>query len=277
MQSSVSSRDRIVRALADRGGWASLQGLAEDIDLDASTTHRHLAHLLRAGAVVKEGGGKETTYGLKPRIEVSWTGTSSRETASDSDHWLHWQWTGQGPVDWRFPLVSRIPQVDGQRTMQRFLEHCWQRGLLGPLGIMQAPPGEKTSSEPSRRMMERIGQDMDRLRDGLTFIVFGSYARGDARRDSDLDVLVITPPDWALDNGAKRPADRLQDLVDEFNLGSLVPVDLVTRQREHPEEEFPKGLWFAICTEGLTVHTTNLGEYIEDFGGRRLRYADDER
>jgi len=51
-------------------------------------------------------------------------------------------------------------------------------------------------------------------------ILFGSYVRGDATRDSDLDVLVVTSDEV---ESPRRESDRLRNSVSDVNM----PMDIV--------------------------------------------------
>lgn len=68
-------------------------------------------------------------------------------------------------------------------------------------------------------ILSEVVRRIRRLRDPDLVVLFGSHARGDARSDSDLDLLVVLP-------GATHPR-RESVLLGEALAGLGVPVDLV--------------------------------------------------
>ncbi|MBF0589002.1 MAG: nucleotidyltransferase domain-containing protein [Magnetococcales bacterium] len=54
-------------------------------------------------------------------------------------------------------------------------------------------------------------------------ILFGSYARGDAKPDSDVDLLVITSESYGPHNSRRKPLTRLERSLSRIR----IPVDIV--------------------------------------------------
>ncbi len=81
-----------------------------------------------------------------------------------------------------------------------------------------------------------------------TIVLFGSYARGDAREDSDVDFLVIEPKLIAKRAETVRLRDTLRPL--------RIPVDVVATSSETYEKwaRTPGTLYHDIAHEGRVLH-----------------------
>jgi len=79
-------------------------------------------------------------------------------------------------------------------------------------------------------------------------ILFGSHARGDAREDSDVDILVVE----------ERPADRLREMVRLNRLlrGLEVAVDLlvVSEEKFNHWRDTPGNIYFEASSEGRVLY-----------------------
>ena len=78
-------------------------------------------------------------------------------------------------MDWRFPLLTQIPDVTAQQTLLALLLRIQEKGLLFPADL-------GTRERPVPHL-------------GLSLIVYGSSARGTARPGSDVDLLSIQDED----------------------------------------------------------------------------------
>lgn len=96
-----------------------------------------------------------------------------------------------------------------------------------------------------------VAETVECLRDavpvGTQIIVFGSYARGEARADSDLDLLIVEP----------EVADRAAESVRLASLlgRRLVPADVVVMSRSAYERErtVPNTLAYRAAREGKVL------------------------
>ncbi|WP_456421086.1 nucleotidyltransferase family protein [Thermococcus sp.] len=94
--------------------------------------------------------------------------------------------------------------------------------------------------EVKEKLAEILGDDL------VEVILFGSYARGEAREDSDVDVLVVVK--------------KLPDLEEEWEIGELM-TDLVLRYGvvfsiityPHKPEMFQDPLIMAVARDGVRV------------------------
>ena len=75
------------------------------------------------------------------------------------------------------------------------------------------------------KLLEEAKPDLARRFGVQRLAVFGSYARGDQREDSDVDILVEVDPSIGL---------RFVDLADEIEAMLGVPVELVSRRAIKP-------------------------------------------
>lgn len=99
-------------------------------------------------------------------------------------------WKVNDLPDWRFPLVSRVPDAPARASLNRLLDLAWERRWI------PGKPGAGKSRGGFR---------------GITFVVYGSCAEGTARAGSDVDLVGILGPQ-------ARAADDLRDLVAEVNV-----------------------------------------------------------
>lgn len=219
-------REKLIRALvaaqfdAEKGPrtGATLSRLADFVGLSAPVVLRHLDVLMRAGVVEKVPVPKSraSLYRARPFFQATWV---------DPNLGIVAQWESTMGLDWQFPLASRVPDHRAQQTLRKLLPSAHQKGLLAPR---------------DRRGKPSPGGDLPAL------VVHGSCARGEARLDSDLDLVVFV--------GAATAATRKawKDFIAEANLWGMRSIDmrLLTLEglRESPPD-FQKNL----TREGITV------------------------
>lgn len=258
------SWDQILDVLQAQPSPVSLATVADQLDLAASTVHRHLEEMDRVGLVKKTGHRKEARYEPLPYVAAFWTGPAVGRVRSPRTPWLRIHWAHTAQIDWRFPLVSRLPDREAQQTLVRLLDAAWQRGILTPWLLPM-----KMSGLADQIPQKRRDETMRRLADpghheGTTWVVYGSAARGDARSESDIDLLVILPADHP-ENQPQPPLKSLiERLVDDINLGATRTLDLVTVTRDGFFDDLPTPLRRAIVRQGMTIYSTvEGGDFIE--------------
>lgn len=176
--------NRKTRALPDHAAIAplALKDIAQRAGIQPPTALAHLNRLQQEGKVGRVDRPEGPRYAVLPFIRCEWT---------DPDHGVQAAWQSSLPVDWRFPLVSRIPDPAAQAFLLEWLDRAQARSLL--------PPNRSRFEAQAPQPHE------------LHVVVYGSCARGDANAKSDLDILLHgTLP--------KRMAERLADLAHEVGL-----------------------------------------------------------
>ena len=78
-------------------------------------------------------------------------------------------------------------------------------------------------------IVERIRDVIHRVNPGMQTILFGSEARGDARQDSDIDLLILVDADRITLAEESRITDDLYNI--EFETGVLINPKVVTRKQ----------------------------------------------
>jgi len=101
------------------------------------------------------------------------------------------------------------------------------------------------SQRTIRAMARKIGREFHPRQ----VVLFGSYARGEATEDSDVDLLVVM--DQVGPRG-KRSAPILKMLAEEY----LVPVDVIVRSSDTVQrwKDVPGSFTQQVLTEGVVVY-----------------------
>jgi predicted nucleotidyltransferase len=93
-----------------------------------------------------------------------------------------------------------------------------------------------------------------------SIIVFGSFARGEARADSDIDVAVGAPPAYVDDDAW---LETLAAWVEDVETFAASPVaDIVVSRTDLVEREH-EPLWDRIRNEGIVIAGSSLDELLE--------------
>ena len=231
------------------------------IALSSASIHRNLMAMVEAGIIRREGDRKNAVYAPIEQVEVVWT-------AKFGDRWRRMVWQTKPPMDWRHPLVGRISDGQARAVIHRFLEALEDAGLTWPWTLVD-------EGTQNGEVGGKLGEHRDHA--GITVIVFGSCARGDARPDSDVDLLVIAPygvPEEKHQGPEKTGRRRNGPLVDcresildiaaGINLGASRVLDITFAGRDQTGFTVPSALRQDIIKDGVTVFTTQgTEEFVE--------------
>jgi predicted nucleotidyltransferase/DNA-binding transcriptional ArsR family regulator len=266
-----TTRARLLEALVEAGDSMTLTEVAEAIGLTPSATHRQLGLLVEEGAVSRKGSQKEARYRLAPSFHALWT------HAPETGGAVAEEWTHRGPIDWRFPLVSRVPDAPAQWGICRLLDECSRRGMFTPWLL---PPHVDLRSNGSNLEWANLdpGERERRMRDPanhseVNVYAYGSCVRGDAHSRSDVDLIVVY--DLPKRGLPPFPYERtVQTIVDALNLGLPRRLDV----RVYAEDEFFDGLVDMyervrkdILATAITVFSTGSSPRFIEAGRARLR------
>ncbi len=79
-----------------------------------------------------------------------------------------------------------------------------------------------------KKLLEKIKQIIQNTEPMATAILFGSFARGDNKKESDIDVLILLDKEKLTYNDERRIKDPLYDL--EFDTGKVISPMVFTRK-----------------------------------------------
>jgi len=106
-------------------------------------------------------------------------------------------------------------------------------------------------------MDERIQQDLEIIKQGVletvpaeAIYLFGSYAYGTPREDSDLDIFVVIP-----DSVEERPVDIMVDIMGNVHRKIKTPVDIIANKASvfHHRKQGPT-LQRVIAQKGVCIY-----------------------
>lgn len=101
-----------------------------------------------------------------------------------------------------------------------------------------------------KEIVKKIGQAIHRVAPSATAILYGSEARGDARSDSDIDVLILLEGNQ---RDLKREDELAGELYDiELSTGVLVsPMIMLRKQWEN--RPFKTPFYINVMNEGIRI------------------------
>ena len=155
--------------------------------------------------------------------------------------------------------------LDQVTKMSDEIERLRRRIEEGPKALGPASPapgrravrveieGEETDAgpQPAAQLSEPVRKVVEMIREGYDpekIIIFGSHARGQASRHSDLDVLVIKDTDV----GQFERVRQVSDLV----IPRPLPLDIIVKTPREIEERLARGDYFIrdILNEGVVAY-----------------------
>lgn len=201
----------------------NVEGLVRLLGLSQSLVSQRLRRLQKEGFLerftIPTASGRVVHYRPLPAFSIQWV---------SPDEQVALQWQARGEVDWRFPLVSQVPDAPARQTLLALLNRLQERDLLFPTEVRG-----KATPIPHH---------------GLSLIAYGSCARGTARPGSDLDLL-------SLQDEGKHTADvkeRVESVCAEVSLAEPRPIQVKHLQADGVVD-LPRGIKTSVQSEGLIV------------------------
>lgn len=208
-----------------KGGRLNVEDLAHKLGISPSVLVRRAKLLQDAGWLERRQEatprGREVYYVPIPRVSVQWTSPYRSVALS---------WSTRGEVEWDFPLTTQLTDVSAREAIRRFL---WE---LRRQGVLDAE-------------FHHIGNVFEHG-PGLAVVVYGSAARGTARADSDIDLLVVLG-EWSRTPGGKRE-EVVLDAAADTSLSIGVPIQAKVIP-ESSLKKLPREIQRGIREDGLIV------------------------
>lgn len=197
----------------------ALAALAKELGISSSQLVRSLRPLVEKGWVerrqVSTPVGRIVHYLPRAIVHVQWISPATGAAE---------QWTLQDEADWSLPLLGQIPDAAARAALTHFVAGLRSGRRLRP---RKDAPSSDSFDEPS-----------------TTLIVYGSTARGDARPDSDVDVIAIVEDD--------SDEDEILDAAAATSIVSVRPLQVKVIPRDRLGR-LPQGIAQAIDEHGVIV------------------------
>lgn len=121
---------------------------------------------------------------------------------------------------------------------------------------IQQPDLARFFGEAARGLIDRIVAALRQAVPVEEIWLFGSCARGDAKPDSDLDLLVVL----ADDHGLARPTLACYRAIRKLHTGIPADVMALARRRWEHEQAHPFGLFSDVRNEGVKLYANGREE-----------------
>lgn len=197
-----------------------LKEIAAAAHVQPPTALVHLRRLQDEGKVQRVDTEFGPRYAVLPFLRCEWI---------EPDREIKETWQSTHPVDWRFPLVTRVPDERAQAFLLEWLDRAQARQLLPP------PKSRFEQAAEKHRLLQ--------------ILVYGSCARGDAGPNSDLDILVYG-------DVTKKAFEQLKDLAHEISLVKGRAPDVRLMDRQTWDTSTP-AFQQAVYRDGKTVYSND--------------------
>ncbi len=104
----------------------------------------------------------------------------------------------------------------------------------------------------TREFIERMTEEIVRTENPEKIYLFGSFARGDAREDSDVDILVVTNRPFDSHHSRRQVLSSIRQALSQFHVAK----DILVLSAEEMEkwQHSTNHIASAIAREGIVLH-----------------------